>query len=175
MAPKAPRKPKTAKPNPEPEETTPPRHIDIKLTTDELKVPLTNDELLKFGDDLAQAQHRFTGLDNEKKDMVSNYKAKLTSCEATISLLSNLLIQKYELRDVECERREDYDQGIITLIRLDTKEVVWQRPMSKNETQRELSLWPIEETTDEEEEAAGETENGTSGDEPPEPPEQQSE
>lgn len=182
MAPKAPRKRKSAtskqktapesEKEPTPESTPAPRHLDITLDTEMLKVPLTDAELLKFGDDLAQKQHYYTTLDNEKKDVAANYKAKCVSCEGEIVLLSNLLIQKYELRDIEVERRHNYDKGTITVVRMDTGEIVYGRSMTKAESQRELALWPLDETTDEADDATGTTENEKSGDdEPPEPPE----
>lgn len=117
-------------------------HVDTKKTKRKLRVALTNDELLEAGDILATKQQELNELNDELKGIKDTYKAKTSAIEAEQVRVGNLLRQKYEMRDVEVEITCDYDAGIITIVRLDSGDVVESRAMNDAEKQREMELWP---------------------------------
>lgn len=50
----------------------------------------------------------------------------------------------YEHKDIECKRELDYRLGTVIITRLDTGEIVEERPMDTEERQRKLDLQPKE-------------------------------
>lgn len=118
------------------------KHIDIQQKTEMLKCELTDAELLQFGEDLANDQAEIHDLNTQLEGIKKEYKAKTTAREANIDKLGNLLRQKYEMRDVECELTYDFDEGEVAIKRMDTGKEVSRRPMTEQELQRELKLFP---------------------------------
>ena len=117
-------------------------HIDTKNSKKLLRVPLTNEELLQHGADLAEAQQELDEINDELKTIKADYKMRTTAIEARAAKLGNLVRQKYDLRQVEVEITLDFDEGIVTVVRLDNDEVAEQRPMDDDEKKRELNLFP---------------------------------
>ena len=118
------------------------QHVDVQKAEQMLKCDLTRDELLQFGEDLANVQSDLNELEAQLTGIKNEFKAKTAAKEAEEARLGNLLRQKYEMRDVECEVTYDFDEAVVTIKRLDTEEVVQTRPMTDIELQRELKLFP---------------------------------
>lgn len=118
------------------------KHIDVQDKQELLKCELTPDELLNFGEELANTQQDLNELDGQLANIKNDYKAKMSAKEAEIIRLGNLIRQKYEMRQVDCKVTYDFDEGIATVHRLDTGAFVSKRPMTDSELQRELKLFP---------------------------------
>lgn len=119
-----------------------PKHVDIQKASEMLKCDLQDTELLQFGEDLANAQSEIHELNTQLDGIKKEYKSKTSALEAEVDKLGNLLRQKYQMREVECEVTCDYDEGIVIVKRMDTGEEVKRRPMTDSELQRELKLFP---------------------------------
>lgn len=99
-----------------------------------LECILTDKELMIKADELARLNQEKTRLDNEKKATVSEFAAKINTCDAGISRLSLAISTKRESRTVDCEiRYNEPNEGIKTIVRLDTGDKVRQLVMSENE------------------------------------------
>ena len=99
-----------------------------------LECILTDKELMIKADELARLNQEKTRLDNEKKATVSEFAAKINTCDAGISRLSLAISTKRESRTVDCEiRYNDPNEGIKTIVRLDTGDNVRQLVMTENE------------------------------------------
>jgi len=118
------------------------KHIDVQEKQEMLKCALTHDELLQFGEELANNQQEAKELEDQLTNIKNDYKAKTSAKEAEIIRLGNLIRQKYEMRPVDCEVTFDFDEGRATVKRMDTGEIVLTRPMTDTELQRELRLFP---------------------------------
>lgn len=73
-------------------------------------------------------------MEEEKKSVTSQYKAKLDEINATCNKLSNLVADGFEFRDISC--RIEFNkpsQGRKTYIRLDTNKVALIEPMTSDD------------------------------------------
>lgn len=114
---------------------------EIKKITQKLRCLLTDEEKICAGKELAEATESIETLENDKAQIVADFKAKITAAQAQISVLSNKLRSGYEFRDVACELRYDVPaKGQKQVFRLDTKKVVETAPMTEEEKQRQLPL-----------------------------------
>jgi len=119
---------------------------EIKKTTQLLRCILTPDETIAAGKELAEATSELKELEEEKSNIVANFKAKSTEKEARITVLTNKIRSGYEYRNVECETRYDTpEEGRKQTIRLDSNTITATEPMTEEEKQRNL---PLEETDD---------------------------
>jgi len=114
---------------------------DTKKVTQKLRCLLTADEKIEAGRELAEATNELTAIEEDKAQIVADFKHRTSAAEARIGVLSNKLRSGYEFRDVECEVRFDTpEKGQKQVVRLDTDEIVATNPMSEEEKQRELPL-----------------------------------
>lgn len=110
-----------------------------KVTLD-LRCRLTPDEWRKLAEASADAFNRLEESKGEAKEVASQYKATQDKLSATIKEASLKIASGFETRPVECEEVIDYERGRVTTTRLDTFEVVSERPLTNAERQRGLDL-----------------------------------
>jgi hypothetical protein len=113
----------------------PPRSFHEKLPC-----VLTNEELAERGAKIAEAYAEQDTLDAERKNVNDGYKAKIELVEGRIRELAGVLRTKQELREVELIEEFIFATNTVRVTRADTKEVVRERAMTKNERQEELPL-----------------------------------
>ena len=101
----------------------------------QLRVPLTEKELLEAGQKLADALQTLVTLDNELQSFKEQIKGKVAEAEGKSSRFGSLVRQKYEYRPVTCEIARDYTAKMLTVVRTDTGEIVEERPMTRDELQ----------------------------------------
>jgi hypothetical protein len=95
---------------------------------------LTDQELAECGKELARTNQRKARLEAEKKSTASHYKAEMDQCDAEIEQLSLKSTTGVESRMVECQLfYNNPEDGLKTLIRLDTEEKVYTEPMTVDE------------------------------------------
>lgn len=113
----------------------------MKQTTERLRCNLTDDEKILAGKELAEQTSKLREIEEEKAQVVSEFKARTTAAEAMITVLGNKIRSGYEFRDVECKTElDDPEPGRKTTYRTDTLEIVRQEEMTEEEKQRELPL-----------------------------------
>lgn len=89
-----------------------------------LRVDLTAKEVHDYSLELAQENKNNVSLEDEKKAVMSQYKAKIDESQAKINRLSGLVTDGYEMRDVECEvTYHKPTKGKKTIVRKDTDKV----------------------------------------------------
>lgn len=101
---------------------------------------LSNEELADRGAKIADAYTEQDALDAERKNVNDSYKAKIELVEGRIRELAGVLRTKQELREVELVEEFIFATNTVRVSRADTKEVVRERAMTKNERQEELPL-----------------------------------
>lgn len=103
-------------------------------------VELTDKELLDFADSLARCDDDISNqkraLDSIKKEL----NAKISEVESRRSRLSTIIFRKEEMRDVEVETALFFDADEWRKTRLDTGEIVDQRPIRLEERQENIEL-----------------------------------
>jgi len=117
-----------------------------KKVTKNLKVDLTRDELMQAGDELANSNLEGARLESDLKGVKAEYKGKLEEVVGRCKKLTTMISTKSEYRDVECEEVKDYKKGRVHVMRLDTRRIIEDRPMSEAEKQMEIKLSPEPET-----------------------------
>lgn len=104
-----------------------------------LKYLFTADELREIASNLARTCRELEQLDFEKKQITSDFKAKIDACTAQISKLSFNINNGHEYRDIECfVFLNDPIPGKKTVIRIDNNETVAVEDMPKEEMQEDL-------------------------------------
>jgi hypothetical protein len=101
---------------------------------------LSEQELLRYGMQLAAERPKEEQLDNELKEFADQVKAHKSKIKAVIADLSNRINQKKEYRSVECMIRYDFTRGDKIWIRTDTNEIVKREPIPGPEMQEEATL-----------------------------------
>lgn len=141
---------------PETEETPETENADknVKRTREKrhLACPLTTEELLHAGDTLSRKLSDFDQVTAELESFKAQVKGKQKTLEAEIGVQRSLVRDKVEWREVECEEIMDWDDGTVTIVRLDTGEETEKRKMRADERQLQLPLDPDPEPDVEEEE-----------------------
>jgi hypothetical protein len=106
-----------------------------------LKVEFTHDEIHEMGSQLAQTTKTINELENDKKAVNADFKAKIEGQSAVSQSLSTKIQNGFEYRHVECEvRYNDPTTGMKTTVRKDSGEVLRKESMTTDEMQLELEL-----------------------------------
>lgn len=109
------------------------------VSTEQLRVSLTQDELLDTADELAQALIDIEKANNELESIKSSYKSKLKELEGRMEQLRGRIRDKFDIRKVDCVEMLNNTTGQATKVRMDTEEVCEERKMTANE--RQGTLW----------------------------------
>ena len=107
-----------------------------------LRVELKPEEIAESADRAAQMIADRDSKDEEQKAQAKHAKAIIEGLEGEIRRLSNEVRTKATYRDVECDRIFDLRTKTLTEKRTDTGEVLFERPLTETECQRELDLPP---------------------------------
>jgi predicted NodU family carbamoyl transferase len=89
-----------------------------------LRCDLTAKEIHDHSLQLAEKNKSIVAIEEEKKSVMSQYKARIDETKATINKLSNIVTDGFEMRDVECEiTYHKPQQGKKTIVRKDLDKV----------------------------------------------------
>lgn len=108
--------------------------------TKSLPVKLTDEEVLKYGRDVARAVADKGRIEIELDSVKVDYKGKISEQEGIIGKLSPRIHSGIETREVKCEEIKDYVKGTVTVTRLDTFDIIEDRPMREDEKQIQLQV-----------------------------------
>ena len=106
-----------------------------RLVTQYLKCDLTDAEVMTASVKMAQALETLERLNDEKKVAMDSLKSRISSAEAQAALSKNMVLNRYEFRDVECEEVMWFVSRKVTVRRLDTRELVEERALRTDEAQ----------------------------------------
>lgn len=106
-----------------------------RTTKRPLTVVLNEDEKRAYAGELARITTEQSTLEDQKKEVVAEYAAKIKRCLAQGRELAVKISTGREMRDVECVWDYDYDSGIKTLFRNDNGEEVDAGKITEDEKQ----------------------------------------
>lgn len=109
--------------------------LEEQVFVADYQVPLTNKEVMEKGVELADCHREQDGIAEELKEAKDDAKAKLSPVEARIKELVRQIYSKKEQREVECQRRWKWGEGIMDTIRADTGKILATRKISDYERQ----------------------------------------
>lgn len=125
--------------------TKPP--VKTKQTRNNLRCEFTDVELLAQGKTLAELSRQAGQLEEEKKRITDDYKARLSGVEADISIFANNIRTGYEFRNVDCTvRLHDPVSGKKRTVRNDTGDDVFIQDMNPDEMQEMLDFEKAQES-----------------------------
>jgi len=116
------------------------KHIETEERTQLLKVVLSNDEVSNLGRQLAEQHKKRELIAAEKKEALGTFTGQLAACDTQLQRLSDAVNQGSEMRHIMCKVEKDYDKGMVTTTRLDTKKLVEKRKLSEEEQQMHLKM-----------------------------------
>jgi uncharacterized FlaG/YvyC family protein len=108
------------------------------LIKEYLKCQLTEKEKTNLSSEIAKAISDRASAEAKLKEVSASIKAQIAQLDAEISEKALQINNGYEYRNVECRMDKDYRLGTVTITRLDTGEVIRERPMTGEERQMEL-------------------------------------
>ena len=108
------------------------------LIKEYLKCQLTEKEKTELSAKIAKAISDRSSAEAKLKEVNASIKAQIAQLDAEISEKALQINNDYEYRNVECRIDKDYRLGTVTITRLDTDEVIRERPLTAEERQMEL-------------------------------------
>jgi hypothetical protein len=115
-----------------------PEHAIIGIATRPCAVRLTSNELLEFGERLAQVEDDIATENAQQEDTKKGMKARISALEARRTELASIVRRKHETRDVQVDLVATADDGKVREVRQDTGEVIFTRLLSDEERQKKL-------------------------------------
>ncbi|MCW8137280.1 MAG: hypothetical protein KIT58_00035 [Planctomycetota bacterium] len=108
------------------------------MATRMLPVELSELELRERGNELAGKITALVQKEEEKKEAAKQAKEEIDRLKAEVVSLSHVVSSRKEPRPVEVVERPDPRRKVVTVVRLDTQEVVESRPMTPLELEDAL-------------------------------------
>jgi hypothetical protein len=113
-----------------------PKTLPPTKTTRFLAVKLTQEDRLKFGQDLADASEMKAQLERQAAEISKRFKAQIAEQDSRMGSLANVIRCGYEYKDVACLVHLDTPKpGRKSLVRTDTGEVAEELDMTGDDTQ----------------------------------------
>jgi len=103
--------------------------------------PLTTDQMVEAGKDLAASQIELRQLDDDFKSVRDEWKSRISAVEARVTQQTGRISRGYDIKDTECTVTfETPEPNLKTCTRDDTGERVWVREMTDTDRQLVLDL-----------------------------------
>jgi hypothetical protein len=113
----------------------------------ELECILTEEQTKTYSGELARLTQQQAELEDRKKEVGAEYKAKIDACISTTRVIARKVSTGREMRDVEVRWDYDYLANCKCLFRLDTGELLDTKALTENERQMCLELEKPQETS----------------------------
>lgn len=130
-----------------PEHTDPREHvgnadsmIEYEYKDRDLPVPLTDQERLQLGQDMAAAQSKAEQAERDKKAADEAFKGQIEASYADVSDVAQKLRFGKVNRMVSCQHVLDYRLGRIRVVRMDDGAEIESRSMTSQERQMGMSF-----------------------------------
>ncbi len=108
------------------------------LPTMYLKYAFTEDELKEISGATARDIDALSSMRDDKKAAMSDFNGRIDRLEAKTKAAAAKTLTGYEYREIEVEVIKDYGGKQVRTHRIDTGELVDERPMTDDELQMEL-------------------------------------
>jgi hypothetical protein len=105
-----------------------------------LSCKLTTEEFEERAKSLAEAHEDRKGLESNHEMLKRQMKSEAAELEAKIDVLAAVVSRKSEMRQVEVEEQADLVKLKAFRYRMDTGEVINERPLTEDERQEKIPL-----------------------------------
>ena len=131
------------------EAPVPDADIEERKTTRVLKYVFTSTERLDMGDHLANGFRNLQSTQDELSAVQAQYKSAMKRIQGEITGIVHKVNSGWEMRTTECKEVLNYRTGNAEIFRLDTGELIEERPLTATERQYKLHLVEKEEEAEE--------------------------
>ncbi|WP_421901276.1 hypothetical protein [Maridesulfovibrio sp.] len=107
---------------------------------DHLQYRFTEEELHEKAQIMAEKSTLKAELEDQKKAVMSDFKAQIDKCEADLNLAAKHYRDGWMMSNVECIKRLNYKTGMVEFIRTDTGEMYKSRQMEGEELKVPLPM-----------------------------------
>jgi hypothetical protein len=105
-----------------------------------LYCPLTADEKMLRGGELASTMEERERVEEEFSEVKETFKGRLKGIDNKVLELKQIVLEGRERRDVECYTHPDFENDRVEVVRTDSHEVVETRRMTAEERQQFLPM-----------------------------------
>ena len=113
---------------------------DKKKYTKWLPVRLKDDAILDRARTMSERKKEHDDIEARKAEEAREYTQQLTKLKNEITRLSNIIRTGEENQNVDCEESKDLWNKIVTVVRLDTGQIIEERNFRPHEAQVELKI-----------------------------------
>jgi len=114
--------------------------MEPETTKEYLKCILTPDEMKMEAEKMANGFSKLSELEGTLKSAKKQIESDIAKVEAEVSLAVEKYRSGFEMRNVECLVIKTFELNTVYIKRLDTGEIIRERPMSLEERQGMLDL-----------------------------------
>lgn len=114
--------------------------METTETFEILKVPLADTDYKEYGIKMGQANREIQQAEDELAAVKSQFKSRIDAAVAKRNEYAGIINAGCEYLKVDCHLIKDYRENTMTLVRLDTLEIVRTRTMTVDERQRGLGF-----------------------------------
>ncbi len=116
------------------------KDVSQEVVKEYLRCLLTEKEKTELSSTIAKTISDKGILEGRLKEVTTSLKADMAKCDAQISEIAQQINNGYIYRNVDCRMEKNYRLGSVTITRLDTGEIIRERPMTSEERQMKLSV-----------------------------------
>ena len=103
-----------------------------------LKHVFSEIEKKELADQMVEASVKVREVEGNLKSISTQLKAEINKHKASLDQASEKYRSGFEYRDIKCEATKDFKAGTLTIIRLDTGEIIKERVLDGEEKQTSM-------------------------------------
>jgi SMC interacting uncharacterized protein involved in chromosome segregation len=111
----------------------------IEKTEQYLKYTFSAEEVSDMSQKMAQAVDQMDSAQNQKKSVVKQLDAQIAEHEAVVKKNAVNIRQGWEMRNIKCTIRRDFEKGTYKVNRDDTGELIIDRLLTEGELQLQMA------------------------------------
>jgi hypothetical protein len=111
-----------------------------EIMTEYLKCPLTETEMKKEAEKMANCFSKLSELEGVLKSAKKQIESDIARVEAELTSSVEKYRSGFEMRNIECRIDKDFQTNTVRTIRLDTNEMIRERALTSEERQMEMDL-----------------------------------
>jgi hypothetical protein len=118
--------------------------VEVSEITETLKMPLTDADYKEYAIKIGQVSTEISAAEDQLASVKSQFKARIDAGIAKRNEYSAIINAGCVYGPVDCHLVKDFRENTVTIVRLDTREIVSTRTMSASERQRWLDFQDAE-------------------------------
>ncbi len=122
------------------------KDVTQEIIKEYLKCLLTEKEKTELSARIAKAISDKASIEARLKEVTASLKAEIAKCDAEIADAALQINTGSQYKNVDCQIERNYRLGTVTITRLDTGEIIRERPMTAEERQMTLPVSGKEES-----------------------------